>query len=133
MDNIEPYWLFLDDVRAPYDVKWSVISCGKGREYGIPPRNWTVVRDYNEFVAIIEKQGMPEAITFDHDLADFNPLARISLATWNERTGLDCAKWLIANKIVLEHFTVHSANPVGAKNITCLLNNYAKFRRNNID
>lgn len=67
---------------------------------------------------------MPKYITFDHDLGD----AGIE-------TGYDLAKWIVAGeldgKIKIPKnfsFNVHSANPVGAKNIQSLLDSYLKHR-----
>ena len=38
--------------------------------------------------------------------------------------GYDVAKWIIENEIPIAGFTVHSMNPVGAKNIIDLLTYY---------
>jgi hypothetical protein len=47
-----------------------------------------------------------------------------------EKTGLDCAKWLVAesmnSKIPLPQIYTHSANPIGAANIMGYVNNYLK-------
>ena len=50
-------------------------------------------------------------ISFDHDLSC-------------EFTGYDVAKYIVKNEIKLNGFTVHSMNPVGAKNIVDLLTHY---------
>jgi hypothetical protein len=97
------YRLYLDDIREP------------------KTKGWLVVRSYEDFVQIIEKEGIPDEISFDHDLG------------WDEKnncerkSGYDCAKWLVNKSIVIENFNVHSANPVGAEQIKSLLNNYKKF------
>lgn len=49
--------LYLDDVRTPTETL-----------PGYKP--WYVVRNYNEFVEWISKNGLPDFISFDHDLAD---------------------------------------------------------------
>ena len=45
-----------------------------------------------------------------------------------EKTGMDCAKWLVAEsmtkKIPLPQIYVHSANPIGSANMMGYLNNY---------
>ena len=41
----------------------------------------------------------------------------------DEKTGMDCAKFLVDNGIVPKKFYVHSMNVVGADNILCFLNN----------
>lgn len=50
-------------------------------------------------------------ISFDHDLG-------------SDLTGYDVAKYIVDNEIQLTGFTVHSMNPVGAKNIIDLLTHY---------
>lgn len=87
--------------------------------------------------------GLPDAISFDHDLADSHYTPEYfwdnyeeskKYQEWNsknhtEKTGMDCAKWLVDycmdNKKMLPEIFVHSANPVGADNIKGLLYNYA--------
>lgn len=99
-----PYKLYLDDLRTPRTT------------------GWVVVRSFEEFVATIEQRGVPTEISFDHDLG------------WDEArncelpSGYDCAKWLVAQGLLVERFHVHSANPVGAANIRGLLDNYRRFR-----
>lgn len=112
--------LYLDDVRTPADP------------------SWIVVRSYNEFVDWITKNGMPDFISFDHDLADEHYTPKeywhdydVSKAyqesrTYTEKTGKDCANWLVENNLIPIEFTVHSANPIGADNILYLLNNWQK-------
>ncbi|TGE21282.1 hypothetical protein E5K00_13390 [Hymenobacter aquaticus] len=100
------YKLYLDDIRNPK---------GEG---------WVVVRSFEEFVATIEALGLPEEISFDHDLG------------WDQeqncelKSGYDCAKWLVEQDLAIENFNVHSANPVGAENIRSLLQNFLKFKQN---
>lgn len=117
--------LFLDDVRQPWDDSWDV------------------VRNYHDFVQWIRENGLPSVISFDHDLSpehyknemfsgtgeDYNALYK----KFEEKTGLDCAKWLcehvVSNEMDFPRFNVHSMNPVGAKNIANLLSNYSLFYR----
>lgn len=49
--------LFLDDIRTPNAVYSSPYDGG-----------WTIVRGYEEFVNAIQKYGVPDIISFDHDL-----------------------------------------------------------------
>ena len=53
-----------------------------------------------------------------------------------EKTGLDCAKWLIdhylenqGNEFYFPHVYTHSANPIGSANIMGLVNNFLKNMR----
>jgi hypothetical protein len=120
------YYLFLDDVRVPNDVIW----------VNIPPHNyWNIVRSYNEFVNFISKNGVPEYICYDHDLSDMHyghglRGDSIPYDQYSERTGYDCAKWLVeyCMKKGVKHpnYVVHSLNPVGAKNIIKYVESYNK-------
>jgi hypothetical protein len=90
------YKLWLDDLRpSPDDM-------------------WIVIRSYSNFVKCIEERGLPEFISFDHDLGE-GP------------TGYDCAKWLVDKECLVE-YTVHSANIVGRSNIIGLLDGWKKFK-----
>ena len=126
--------LWLDDLRNPYlDIEGRVPKVGGTVEW---------VLNYEQFVQWIEKFGLPDIISFDHDLADehYTPPEywhdyEVSKKyqesqDYQEKTGMDCAKWLVEycmdNQEKLPTFYVHSANPVGADNIRGLLENYIK-------
>ena len=114
--------LYLDDIRTPNNDDWSV------------------VRNYEELVSHIRLNGLEnyELISLDHDLGEQamdefynNALPNYTLNydnIVNEKTGLDCAKWLVAESmtknIPLPQIYVHSANPIGSANIMGYLNNY---------
>lgn len=98
--------LWLDDIRDPRDPKWA-----------IPNADPVWVKSHFEFITWIEENGLPDIISFDHDLGD-------------GASGYDCAKDLVEycfrfNK-PLPEFRCHSANPVGRENILGLLNNFKK-------
>lgn len=118
----------MDDVRTPLK-----------EPEGYHP--WVVVRNYNEFVNWITNNGIPEIISFDHDLADEhiedyydqklkNGWQNPSYDKFKEKTGLDCAKWLCEHSKKTNQpifwVVVHSHNPVGATNIQSYINNYLK-------
>jgi hypothetical protein len=120
--------LYLDDVRTPTETM-----------AGYEP--WYVVRNYDEFTAWITENGVPDMISFDHDLADehmddyYQQIAQQgyqhpSYELFTEKTGLNCADWLISycqdNKTSLKKCCVHSHNPVGAANIQSMLNGFKK-------
>ncbi|MBZ9631628.1 hypothetical protein LB465_12630 [Salegentibacter sp. LM13S] len=104
--------LFLDDLRTVdmvYD--YSQIS------------EFEVVRSYVEFVAYIQKNGLPDFISFDNDLG-LNELGEVA------PDGYAAAKWLVYESgldLRELQFKVHSANPVATDQIRGLLNNYIKF------
>lgn len=93
--------LYLDDIRIP------------------KTKGWDVVRSYDEFVKWIKQNGVPDTISFDHDLGDENT-----------KTGYDAAKWIgqycLDSSIPFPEYNVHSANPVGKANIESYLNNISK-------
>jgi hypothetical protein len=106
-----PWKLYLDDIRIPKDP------------------TYIIARTVEEAQRLIEQYGVPEQISFDHDLGvdDMDNLLP---------TGYDLAKWLVEMDLdgslqIPENFafSVHSQNPVGAENIREYLGNYLKFRR----
>ena len=117
--------IYLDDVRTPVD------------------KDWTVVRNYDEFVSTVMYIGLEniELISLDHDLGE------TAMAEWHrnvyhnytldynnitEKTGMDCAKWLVDQWLegspVVE-VVVHSANAIGSANIMGYINNYRHVSR----
>jgi len=120
--------LYLDDVRTPTNT----IT-------GYHP--WNVVRNYDEFVDWVTNNGIPDLISFDHDLADEHMndyYSQVSLygfqhptyEVYKEKTGLDCARWLCKyiqdNNLILKKCSVHSHNPVGGANIQSYINGFKK-------
>lgn len=93
-----PTYLWLDDVRTA-------------------PKGWTHVKTVEEAMIHI-KGGHVSEISFDHDLG-------------TEQTGYDLAKWIeqgAYNKTIGKlNWTIHSANPVGKKNIERAMINAQKF------
>jgi len=121
------YYLFLDDVRRPATT-YSYMKLPIFNE-----SNWIIVRNYYAFISIIQKKGLPEVISFDHDLMDIH--YKVQDFDYNdenyEKTGYHCAKWLIDycldnNLKVPTEIIVHSMNPVGSLNIKSLFDTYFK-------
>ena len=128
------YSLFLDDFRMPFDAF----------NYTHDPiyndEIWVIVRNYKDFVYCIENEGIPDIVSFDHDLADIHYDAQDHLdqdyydlcAAQNEKTGYHCARWMI--NYCLDHNLdiprinlIHSMNTVGAQNIQSLFDTYNKL------
>lgn len=109
--------LWLDDSRNPLENDWLVFS-PIGRNVDV---SW--VTSYDEFVNWITNNGLPDGISFDHDLGDVTDIG--------EKTGYDCAKFLvdycIEHKDNLPEYAIQSSNPAGRENIDMLLKNYKKF------
>jgi hypothetical protein len=94
--------LFLDDERYPID------------------NNFKIARTYDDAVKLILEYGMPEYVSFDHDLGE-------------ELTGYDFAKCLIDyhlfnNKKWNVEYFVHSQNPIGKNNIIEIIERFKKFQ-----
>ena len=128
--------IYLDDIRTPLD------------------KEWVVVRNYSEFVTKVQDIGLENIseISLDHDLGDtamdeyFNnvqPNYTLNYDNIKEKTGYDCAKWLVeyyyqlnpdfidmprltkkTKEFKFPKVYCHSANPIGAGNIIGILNNF---------
>lgn len=100
--------MYLDDLRDPPPIK-----------------DWLIIRSSIDAIEYVKNNGMPEYCSFDHDLG-------------GDDTVMVFLKWLVEfdmdndGKVIPDSFTydVHSANPVGVKNISGLLDNYLHFRKN---
>ena len=95
--------LFLDDERNPKDaIKGLKLD---PKVYG---GDWDIVRTFKQFKAWITSNGVPNKISFDHDLG-------------GAKSGYDCAKFLKeycdSNSADYPTIYVHSMNPVGKQNI----------------
>ena len=116
------YYLFLDDVRNPIDVSYYYIPT-KDRKIFMNDNKWITARNYDEFVSIIKERGIPEIVSFDHDLADEHyALVEGENEEFKEKTGLDCAKFFLEeynkNKPDFDVYVlVHSQNPIGKERI----------------
>lgn len=74
----------------------------------VPDDSWDLAVNFDDFKSYIREYGVPELISFDHDLGP-------------GKTGYDCAKWLVDQHLAINEFEVHSMNPVGRDNIINLL------------
>lgn len=112
------YNLFLDDLRVPEIVDWVTL----------PRVKWFVVRNFKDFVYKIEKDGLPDIVTFDHDLSLRDAETYINAGRnvvnyrdYQEPTGLNCAIWLVTycrkKNVDLPEFYIHSKNVIGTENI----------------
>jgi hypothetical protein len=129
------YNLFLDDIRMPYEVGNYINPVNLREIYRI--KKWVIVRDYDEFVWHIEQNGLPQLVSFDHDLAaiHYDPRTWTESFVYEEKTGLDCAKWLInycnSKNKSLPPCLCHSMNPVGKANIANLIQSYYRHESTN--
>jgi hypothetical protein len=114
--------IYLDDVRTPKES------------------DWTVVRNYDEFISKIQDIGdlsLIDVISLDHDLGEtamieyyknVSPNYTLDYGNIREKTGMDCTKWLVNYSMDSEQdlplVVVHSANPIGSANMMGYINNY---------
>lgn len=117
---VEKKRIYLDDVRTPID------------------KSFVVVRSYDEFVDTVTRIGLEniELISLDHDLGDSamtewrrNVVNNYTINYDNitEKTGYDCAKWLVERWLdgaPVVKVVTHSANAVGSANIMGYINNF---------
>lgn len=117
--------IYLDDVRTPVD------------------NDWTVVRNYEQFVSTIMHIGLEniEIISLDHDLGDSAMMEWHKNVYYNyelnydnitEKTGMDCVKWLVNQWLDGEpvvNVVVHSANAIGSANMMGYINNYRHIHK----
>jgi hypothetical protein len=132
----KPHYLFLDDDRVPQNAFCWDENMSLWDMSGIKHGEWSIVRSYNQFVEYIEKNGIPDVVSFDNDLFDVrNPKVsdeelkdQFMMKDWENfsiKTGAHCAQYLVAqcaaqNKPVPKYY-VHSANNIGRKVIRKIL------------
>lgn len=103
--------MFIDDERFPSETS---------------EKDFLVVRSSNEAIASIVLLGCPSFISFDHDLGGDD--TAMIVVYWMIEQDLDAREK--GQKFFADNFdfTVHSQNPIGAKNIKETLNSYLRFR-----
>jgi hypothetical protein len=86
-----------------------------------PSPEWVVVRSSAHAITFIRHFGVPDEISFDHDLG-------------GDDTGMRVVDWLISETLdgnisipATFSFHIHSANPVGAANLEHKLSNFLNF------
>lgn len=118
MSKLEKYALYLDDERTPKTN-----------------RKFIIVRSCDEAIELVKENGLPHYISFDHDLGRelvyTEKYGKIPTGSMPAKSGYDFAKWLVEYMLDNEltemfEYNVHSANPVGAQNITSLLDSFAR-------
>lgn len=113
MENKKLFLLWLDDRRNPFEKDWQVWLC----KYGplAQPYETVWVTTYIEFVDWIKASGLPDAVCFDNDIADFTGPGGAELR------GVDCCKWLVEycldNNLELPKYAIQSSNYNGREYI----------------
>lgn len=104
MSSLGKIYIFVDDTRD-----WSCVN--EKLAYG---RGIVMAKTYKEAIQYLQfyiEHRTKIIIDLDHDLG-------------GKKTGYDIAKWIVNSGYQNIRFHVHSANPVGRKNITELLTHY---------
>ena len=74
--------LFLDDIRMPKDAI-GLVPSNLNQFYW--QNDWVVVRDFHQFCNYMQKFGVPDFISFDHDLADDHYNDLFSDENWSKK------------------------------------------------
>jgi len=112
IEGRKPVKMYLDDLRSPKE------------DFDF------IVRSYDEAITIISLHGVPDFISFDHDLG-------CDMQGKLLKDGYDLAKWLVESDLDKKYklpsnfrYEVHSQNPIGKQNIISLLDGYLKHKNN---
>jgi hypothetical protein len=129
----QKYNLFLDDVRHPK------LNCAYMNNKIYDELDWVIVKTYDEFVKHVSENGLPELVSFDHDLADEHytndmykgvDVYEKHYENFQEKTGKHCAVWMadycMDNGKSFPNWIVHSMNPSGKILIESYISNYLK-------
>ena len=134
------YNLFLDDLRKPEHAYIYPKRNGAGliietqslkHVSNVDNDNWIVVRNYDDFVKTIEEKGLPDVVSFDHDLHEehikhyYSVTEKTGIVEYGNlkiKTGKHCAEYFVQKYKELcppyiPHVYVHSANQWGVQEI----------------
>ena len=130
--------LFLDSIKLPVDAYDTMILRVGDKASRYQNLEWDIVRTYNQFVKWINDNGMPELVSFGHDLTEEHYEIVCACGSsedfpeeFEDETGHDCVLYLIeyAKDHPAEKFPevmVHSMNPYGSERIHDTINRYNK-------
>jgi hypothetical protein len=112
------YNLFLDSEKIPLNVI-TVSEKDKNRYLNY---KWKIVKSYEEFKNILNNNGIPDIISFEHDLNDEHKnLLEYDYDNFINKTGYHAAEYLIEYCNLLNKdlpiVLIHTQNPIGYKNI----------------
>jgi hypothetical protein len=144
------YNLFLDDVRKPEHAYIYPKRNGSGliietqslkHVSNVDNDNWIVARNYDDFIKIIEEKGLPDVVSFDHDLHEehikhyYSVTEKTGIIEYGNlkiKTGKHCAEYFVQKcqklkpKNLPEVF-IHSANKWGVEEIKNVLKQIYNF------
>lgn len=89
------YNLYIDDIRNP------------------PDGDWKIVRTSKEAIEFVVENGIPEFISFDHDLGG------------DDTSMVFVKKWVdLFPETPFPKFRIHSANPIGSENLRSYIKSF---------
>ena len=138
------YNLFLDDLRKPEhayiapkrdDNSIIITSNSLANISGVSNDDWVIVRCYEEFVQALDDRGIPNVVSFDHDLDEehirhYYSVTELSgiieYSNLKVKTGKHCAEYFVQKCKELKpeqlpDVYIHSANKYGAEEIKRVL------------
>lgn len=135
--------LFLDDLRLPTTTHTYMSDELRKPFY---EGEWEIVRNFSDFKDWIINNGLPEFISFDHDLeyecvvdnpilVNDNEIVINQQCKFNYKAldGFDCASMLVgyclAKKLQLPNYQCHSQNPWGKERILDILDKYKEISK----
>lgn len=142
MGNLTILWL--DDQRDPYKylrTKSTSATFARNKQFydnlmQTYDVNFVWVKNLYQFIEYIEENGLPEFVSFDHDLNNRGGGEGLSDEQKLSNNGVNCAKWLVnyckKTGQPLPKFYVHSANPKHGPEITKVLNNENKNMKHKV-
>lgn len=125
--------LWLDDQRDPYKylntnrqsdtfIRNKQFYDNLSKQYRV---NFVWVKNLYQFIGYIEKNGLPQFVSFDHDLNSRGGGEGLNDEQKMNNNGVNCAKWLVdyckKTGQPLPKFYVHSANPKHGPEINRIL------------
>lgn len=133
----KPWALYLDDLRNPEDTysDFDGLILPEHVFTDVPDLSgapWTIARSTEEALRLCSLRGLPRVCSFDHDLGELTQSDLTTPAPAYDTTMIflsNLFEMCDSGEIKLEtfpDFRVHSANPVGAKNISSFMTSWKK-------
>lgn len=128
-DMRNPYKYFNKKSTSKYFLRNKSFYTDLMKQYKI---NFVWVKNLYQFIEYIEKNGVPEFISFDHDLNNRGGGEGLSDEQKLNNNGANCAMWLVKycqkTHSKMPKFFIHSANDRGSEEINRILNNNMKHK-----
>lgn len=123
MESLTPEQLELEALKSQKSFRQKFCLYLDDERFPKTDYPWTIVRTVDEFRNAIRERGLPDLVSFDHDLGEED----------GAETGVHAVKFLVEQTRELEEdphiieVNYHTANPVGRDNMKALWNSWLKF------